>query len=145
MLIRQDLVFQRRTALFVNLELDTAVVVTTFGGLVGVDRLAFAEALPSDALLGDTVLDEVVEDGLRAALGLYTNLRPARLYKALSGKCPLRADIVEKGFDLLMVRELTGGIYFGERGRREGKYGAEGQFGGVLGIAAGEADGEGRG
>ncbi|MBR6028917.1 MAG: 3-isopropylmalate dehydrogenase [Clostridia bacterium] len=63
--------------------------------------------------------------GLRSALGLYTNLRPARLYPALKDACPLRPDIVEKGFDLLMVRELTGGIYFGDRGRREGKYGPE--------------------
>ena len=54
---------------------------------------------------------------IRAALGLYSNLRPAKLFPALAGACPLRRDIAEKGIDLVVVRELTGGIYFGERGR----------------------------
>ena len=58
--------------------------------------------------------------GLRAGLGLYANLRPAVLHRELSEACPLKDSLVENGVDIMIVRELTGGIYFGERGRRDG-------------------------
>ncbi len=57
---------------------------------------------------------------LRKIFGLYANLRPATVYKALSAACPLRADIVGEGFDILVVRELTGDVYFGQPKGREG-------------------------
>ena len=63
--------------------------------------------------------------GLREGLGLFTNLRPATMHKALADACPLKPEIVEGGLDIMIVRELTGGIYFGDRGYRQGKYGEE--------------------
>ena len=52
---------------------------------------------------------------IRKALNLFANLRPAYLYKELAGACPLKEEISAKGFDMLIMRELTGGLYFGER------------------------------
>lgn len=77
-----------------------------------------------DTLPGDKRPEKALL-GIRAAMELYTNLRPACLYPALKDACPLRSDLVENGFDILIVRELTGGIYFGDRGYRDGKYGEE--------------------
>lgn len=54
---------------------------------------------------------------IRKDLGLYANLRPATLRPALADACPLRKETAEKGIDLMMVRELTGGVYFGKRDR----------------------------
>ncbi len=53
--------------------------------------------------------------GIRKALNLFANLRPAVLYKELAGACPLKTEISDRGFDMLIMRELTGGLYFGER------------------------------
>lgn len=55
--------------------------------------------------------------GIRSALGLFANLRPAIVYPALRTASPLRDEVLGDGLDLLVVRELTGGIYFGDRGR----------------------------
>lgn len=52
---------------------------------------------------------------LRKSLGLFANLRPAYLYPQLKEACPLKEATADKGFDLIIVRELTGGLYFGKR------------------------------
>lgn len=52
---------------------------------------------------------------IRKGLGLYANIRPAILFDELSGACPLKEEITDGGFDFVVSRELTGGLYFGER------------------------------
>ena len=68
-----------------------------------------------DSLPGDERPEKALL-GLRKALGLYANLRPAIMFDELKSACPLKDEKVIGGLDLLVVRELTGGIYFGERG-----------------------------
>ena len=67
-----------------------------------------AEQRPETALLA-----------IRKDLGLYANLRPAALRPALAEACPLKKETAEKGIDLMIMRELTGGVYFGKRDRYE--------------------------
>ncbi len=92
---------------------------------------AIGQALSSDAVLMGSIGGDPVtspwyrlppelrpEAGLlklRKSLRLFANLRPATLYHELKEACPLRDDIIGDGFDLLILRELTGGLYFGER------------------------------
>ena len=54
--------------------------------------------------------------GIRKAMGLYSNIRPAKLWASLADASPLKRELVENGVEIIIVRELTGGIYFGERG-----------------------------
>ena len=56
---------------------------------------------------------------IRKALNLFANLRPAYLYEELKGACPLKEEITEGGFDMMIMRELTGGLYFGKRETKE--------------------------
>lgn len=62
---------------------------------------------------------------LRQEFGLFANLRPAKIYEDLKENSPLKDRVIAKGVDLMLIRDLTGGIYFNEKGRREGKYGLE--------------------
>ena len=71
------------------------------------------DTLPSDMRPENALLD------LRAGLGLFANLRPALLYKELASACPLKSSLTENGLDILVIRELTGGLYFGKKERGE--------------------------
>ena len=57
--------------------------------------------------------------GIRKELGLFANIRPAVIFEELADASPLKAEILSGGLDIVVVRELTGGIYFGERGTKE--------------------------
>ena len=81
-------------------------------------------ARESDAVLmgsigGDAKTSPWYQLEPRKGLNLFANLRPAVLYQELKGACPLKEEIADRGFDMMIMRELTGGLYFGERSTRE--------------------------
>ena len=71
-----------------------------------------------DSLAGN-VRPEAGLLGIRGALGLFANLRPAVIFEPLKSASPIKDEIIGGSLDIMIVRELTGGIYFGERGRKE--------------------------
>lgn len=75
-----------------------------------------------DTLSGDERPERALL-GLRSELGLFANIRPAILFSELADACPLKKELVEGGLDLVVVRELTGGIYFGEKGFKQTELG----------------------
>lgn len=77
-------------------------------GAVGGDKW---DTLPSDMRPEKALL------GLRGELGLFANLRPAVLFDQLTSACPLKPELIEGGLDIIVIRELTGGIYFGKKER----------------------------
>lgn len=109
-----------------------------YAGGIAIDK--FGEPLPKETLLkcknSDSVLLGAVGGpkwdtlpgnqrpekallGLRSELNLFANLRPANLFKQLLDACPLKPEIIGDNLDILIVRELTSGIYFGDRGRND--------------------------
>ena len=87
-----------------------AVLLGAVGGRVGVD---------SWYKLPPNLRPEAGLLAIRKGLGLFANLRPAYLYDELKDACPLKESIAQAGFDMMVVRELTGGLYFGERKTEE--------------------------
>ena len=87
-----------------------AVLLGSVGGRVGVD--SWYELPPH-------LRPEAGLLAIRKGLNLFANLRPAYLYKELKDACPLKEEVASKGFDMMVVRELTGGLYFGERKTEE--------------------------
>lgn len=87
-----------------------AVLLGAVGGRVGVD--SWYELPPNKR-------PEAGLLAIRKGLELFANLRPAYLYSELKGACPLKEEVADKGFDMIIVRELTGGLYFGERNTKE--------------------------
>lgn len=83
-------------------------------GAVGGPKWNNPKMRPESALLG-----------IRKALGLYANFRYAKLYSGLEYASPLKTEVLKNGYDIVIVRELIGGIYFGKNGYRQGKYGRE--------------------
>ena len=86
-----------------------AVLMGSIGGIVGVSpwyKLP-VEKRPEAGLLR-----------LRKELGLFCNLRPAKLYSELRAASPLKEEVLGEGFEIMMIRELTGGLYFGEKSLR---------------------------
>ena len=109
--------------------IDGGVAIDQFGKPLPQEKLDIC--LNSDAaLLGavggpkwDNLPSEIRPEkallGLRGGMKVFANLRPAVMWKQLKDACPLKDEIVGDGLDILIVRELTGGIYFGERGTSE--------------------------